>query len=322
MLPTLVSLVLLLFESQSPVERAKALIEAGKLTEARAAIAGLNPSLPEVAYLDGLMHYRARQYPAAIESLTRATKAPESSAIYRESVQMLGLSFYLSGRLKDAIPWLEKAAESGARGPDVFYMLGNSYIQAVEPDKARGAFARMFDVSPDSAAAHLLTARMMVRQEFEDHAEKEAARALEIDPKIAGAHFLLGELAIFRAQLDRAIAELRAEIALNPDSGAAYYRLGDAYTRREDWPSAIPLLQKSIWLNPNFSGPYILLGKSYLKTGDLPNAEGMLRRAVQMDPQNSSAHYLLGQTLVQSGRTEGGRKLMQRSQTLRNDKEK
>ena len=107
--PTLVSLVLLLFESQSPVERAKALIEAGKLAEARAAIAGLNPLLP------GLMHYRARQYPAAIESLTRATKAPESSATYRESVQMPGLSFYLSGRLKDAIPWLEKAAESGPR---------------------------------------------------------------------------------------------------------------------------------------------------------------------------------------------------------------
>jgi enoyl-CoA hydratase/carnithine racemase len=42
--------------------------------------------------------------------------------------------------LKDAIPWLEKSAQIGARGPDVFYMLGNSYIQSVEPDKARAAF--------------------------------------------------------------------------------------------------------------------------------------------------------------------------------------
>ena len=45
--------------------------------------------------------------------------------------------------------------------------------------------------------------------------------------------------------------------------------------------------------------------------------EGMLRQAIRMDPQNSSAHYLLGQTLMQAGRTEEGRKLLERSQQLR-----
>jgi tetratricopeptide (TPR) repeat protein len=134
---------------------------------------------------------------------------------------MLGLSYYLSGHLKDAIPWLEKSAQTGARGPDVFYMLG-SYIQSVEPDKERAAFARMFDVAPDSAAAHLLTAQMMVRQEFEDLATKELQRALQLDPKIPEAHFLLGELSIFRAHLEEGITELRAEIAINPNFGAAY----------------------------------------------------------------------------------------------------
>jgi predicted Zn-dependent protease len=315
--------LVLLMQSQTPLDRAKASIEAGKLAEGRAALAGLDPEQPEVAYLAGLLHYRAREYPAAIEALTKAVKSPESSVTYKEAVQMLGLSCYLSGRLKDAIPWLEKAVQSGVRvGPDVFYMLGNSYIQAVEPDKSRQAFARMFEVAPDSAAAHLLNAQMMVRQEFEDLAEKELERALSLDPRIPGAHFLLGELAIFRARLDEAITQLRAEIALNPDFFAAYYRLGDAYTRREDWDTAIPLLQKSIWLNPTFSGPYILLGKAYWKKGDLGNAEAMLRRAVRMDPQNSSAHYLLGQTLVQAGHAEEGRQMLRRAQELRKDGDK
>jgi len=250
-----VLLLLLLLQTQTPLENARALVDAGKLKEARALLSSVDPAQPEAAYLAGVLHYRAHEYAAAIESLKRAVEAPPATRTYKEAVQMLGLNYYLSGDLKDAIPWLEKAADTGASGPDVFYMLGNSYIQSVEPDKARKAFARMFEVAPDSAAAHLLTAQMMIRQEFEDAAEKEAQRALQIDPKIPEAHFLLGEMAIFRAQLDQAITELRAEIAINPNFGMAYYRLGDAYTRREEWDTAIPLLQKSIWLNPSFSGP-------------------------------------------------------------------
>jgi len=312
----------LLFQAQTPVERAKALIDAGKLGEAREALSGVDRAQPEAAYLDGVLHYRAHEYPAAIESLKHAVEAPPESQTYKEAVQMLGLSYYLSGHLKEATPWLEKAVEKGARGPDIPYMLGNCYIQALDADKARGAFARMFEVPPDSAAAHLVTGQMMVRQQLEDLAEKEVRRALEIDPKIPEAHFLLGEIAIFRARLEEAISELRAEIAINPNFAMAYYRLGDAYTRREEWDAAIPLLEKSIWLNPNFSGPYILLGKAYFKKRDLANAEGILRRALKLDPQNFTAHYLLGQTLVESGRVEEGRALLRRSQELRKDGEK
>ena len=309
--------------AQSPIVHARALIDAGKLKDAREALRGLDQSQREVAYLTGLLHYRSREYPAAIEALTRAvSQAPQDTTIYKESVQMLGLSHYLSGHLREAIPWLEKAEESGAGTAEIFYMLGNSYIQSVDPDKARGAFARMFDVAPDSAAAHLLTAQMMVRQEFEEQAEKELHRAFEIDPKIPAAHFLLGELAIFHAHLDEAISELRQEIALNPDFGTAYYRLADAYTRREQWDTAIPLLQKSIWLNPTFSGPYILLGKAYSKKGDTGNAEAMLRRSLQIDPQNASANYLLGQVLMQTGRADEARKLLERSQQLRKENER
>jgi tetratricopeptide (TPR) repeat protein len=107
--------LLLLLQTQSPVERAKTLIEAGKLTEARQALAAADPAQPDAAYLAGLLHYRAREYPAAIESLKRAVEAPPASVTYKEAVQMLGLSYYLSGHLKDAIPWLERSAQTGAR---------------------------------------------------------------------------------------------------------------------------------------------------------------------------------------------------------------
>jgi len=313
-------LILLLFfqAPQTATARAKALLEAGKLKEARAALAGADPAVPGNAYLLGLIDYRLHDYVPAARMLKAALPSlPEESPDYRETLRMIGQSEYQAGHMAPAIVWLEKARDAGAGGNEVLYMLGNSYLQARQLSKGRACFAAIFGVKPDSAAAHLYTAPMLMRQEFEDDAIRELEAALALDPKLPGAHFTLGEIAIYQAQIDRAIDQLHQEIAINPNFAMAYYRLGDAYTRRDDWAHAIPPLERAVWLDPTYSGPYILLGKSYLKTGDLTGAEAMLRRAVQLDPRNSSAHYLLGRVLIQSGRTEEGKKLLQKSQELK-----
>jgi tetratricopeptide (TPR) repeat protein len=266
----------------------------------------------------GVEFYRRRQFLKTIESLERAvTTEKPGTPEYRETAVLLGQSYYLSARLPEATVWLQKAVNDGVRINEVFYMLGNCYIQQREPAKSRAAFAAMFSVPFDSAAAHLLTAQFMIRQEFEEFAQKELASAIELDPKIPQAHYLLGMMAIFRNELDKGIEEMRQEISINPDFAMAHYKLGDAYTRREDWDAAIPPLQRAVWLNPDYSGPYILLGKAYFKKKDLGSAEGMLRRAIQMDPANYQAHYMLGQVLIGAGKPEEGRKMLEESQKLR-----
>jgi tetratricopeptide (TPR) repeat protein len=271
----------------------------------------------------GVEFYKQRQFLKTIESLERAVAAEKpGSPEYRESAVILGQSYYLSARMPEASAWLQKAVDDGVRINEVFYMLGNCYIQQREPVKSRAAFAAMFGVPFESPAAHLLTAQFMIRQEFEEFASKELARALELDPKIPQAHYLTGMIAIFRNELDKGMEEMRQEIAINPDFAMAHYKLGDAYTRREDWDSAIPPLQRAVWLNPDYSGPYILLGKAYFKKKDLGSAEGMLRRAIKMDPANYQAHYMLGQVLMQAGKAEEGRRMLEESQKLRGSGDK
>jgi tetratricopeptide (TPR) repeat protein len=266
----------------------------------------------------GVEFYKQRQFSKTIEVLERAvaTEKPGTPE-YRESAVILGQSYYLSARLPEATLWLQKAVNDGVRINEVFYMLGNCYIQQRDPGRSRAAFAAMFSVPFESAAAHLLTAQFMIRQEFEEFAQKELASAVELDPKIPQAHYLLGMMAIFRNEIDQGIKEMREEISINPDFAMAHYKLGDAYTRREDWDAAIPPLQRAVWLNPDYSGPYILLGKAYFKKRDLGSAEGMLRRAVKMDPANYQAHYMLGQVLLEAGKPEEGRKMLEESQKLR-----
>jgi tetratricopeptide (TPR) repeat protein len=309
----LLLVLLLAFQADAPLERARQLVAEGKMREAEKLLGEMDQSLPAVAHLTGLVHYNLREYGKAIDALKRI--ADQDSG----AVLLIGQSYYLSGRPSAAIPWLERVRpQSGARH-EVAYMLGNAYLQSRQTEKAVGAFAEMFSVPSDSAAAYLIAAQMMVRQQMEREAERVAAQALQLDPKLPGAHLLLGELLIFRAQLAEGIAELRKEIALSPANATAYYKLGDAFTRQEMWDEAIPLLQKSVWLNPTHSGPYILLGKAYFKKHELTNAEGMLRRALQLDPQNYPAHYLLGQTLLQAGRPDEAKEMLKKSQELRSE---
>ena len=207
--------------------------------------------------------HRLAEAVTQFEAVIRSEKP--GSPEYQESSLLLGQSLYLQSKYADSIPWLERALSGGQPAPEGAYMLGNACMLSGRAEDAVKAFARLFQVSPDSAAARLTTARMMMHHELPDEAAKQAKAALAIEGKTPEAHFLLGEVAIGRGDIPSAIAELKAEISINPGFAMAYYRLGDAYSRTEDWDEAMPPLEKSVWLNPNFSGPYILLGKGYFK---------------------------------------------------------
>lgn len=302
------------------IENARRLIETGKTAAAIELLtdASKTSNKAEISYLLGLAYHQQRDYIRAVEHLSAAIKAmPETEGNYRHAIQLLGISHYLLGHHKEAIPYLEKASRLIPDSAEITYALGTCYIQTRNPDKSREAFARMFKVQQSSAAAYVINAQMMVRQQFEELAEQELKRALELDPKLPQVNFLLGEMAIYHAEIDRGVALLQKEIEINPAFAPAYYRLGEAYSRQLKWDEAIAPLQKSIWLNPYFSGPYIVLGKVYLKKEELPNAESMLRRAIQMDPNNFSAHHLLAQALQRANRPEEAKREFETAEKLR-----
>lgn len=300
------------------IAEAQTLIDKGRPAAAVAKLQALDPAAqPLVARLLGVAYYHANEHAKAIEQLRAALPKLAPGSIERaEAVQVLGLSLYLAGHIPDSVPYLEETRAVAPSNAELAYVLGMAYIHTRQPDKARETWARSFKVPPDSAAAHLVTARMMVRAEFDEAAEEELKKALAKDPRLPHAHFLLGQTALFRGRLEESVALLQQELALNPGDAMAFYRLGDAYSRQLKWDEAIAALQRSAWLNPYYSGPYLLLGRAYMKKGQPAAAEGMLRRAIQYDPNNKAAHYLLGQLLQQAGRTEEARRELETAERL------
>lgn len=312
--------------SQAPVPSAASdslatarnLLDQGKTDEAIAGLEDLSRKAPATPGLEaalGKAYYEKRDFLKASQHLEIAVKQNPNDG---ESIQLLGLSYHLLNHVQQAIPLLEKVQSMLPR-PDVTgsYLLGLDYLQSLQDDKARVAFARMFSVPPDSAQAHLVLAQMMIRHEFEDKAIRELLKALELNPSLPMAHFLLGEMYLFKSQVEPAIAEFKKELAEDPVLWLAYWRMGDAYTRLEQWDAAESALKQAVWLNPDFTGPYILMGKVELKKGDPELAAGFLERALKMDPNNSFTHYILGEAYQKLGRKADADREFGLTQSLR-----
>jgi predicted Zn-dependent protease len=221
-----------------------------------------------------------------------------------ESAQMRGLTLFRLGRAADAIPLIESSRGRIPGQADPNYMLALCYMDTRRYDDARHAFAAQYGFPADSAAAYLVSARMLLRREYVPIAQQYAQKSLDLDPSLPLAHELLGEIALAGNHLDVAIAELENERTRNPLEPTIYDRLGDAYVRAARYDDAEKTLQQAILLQPNSTGPYILLGKTLLKKSDPVGAATYLQRAAQLDPANYMTHSLLGQAYRAMGRNQ------------------
>ncbi len=285
------------------VAEVRSLMAEGKLDDARRELDLLAREQPEpagVERLRGIVDYENNQMTEAEAAFGRAI-AEDSSDL--EAMQMRGVVLYRMGKPAEAIPLLEKAhAAEPIANADPNYVLGLCYISTERYDDARHAFAEQYGFAADSAAAWLVTARMLFRQEQTAAAETDAQKASRLDPRLPLAHQLLGEIALAKGDLPGAIAELEQERAIDPLDGETYDRLGDAYLRSGQAARAQQALDRAVLLEPNATGPYILLGQTLLDEKDPLTAAMYLERAVKMDPSNSMAVMLLGRAFTAAGR--------------------
>lgn len=250
----------------------------------------------------GLAFYALNRLPEADAAFAAALQADAHDL---EAAQMRGMTLFRMGKPAAAIPLLEGAREMQTRSKvDPSYLLALCYMDTRRYDDARRAFAAQYGFPPESAAAYLLAARMLLRREYLPIAQEFATKAVALDERLPLAHSLLGEIALAGNHLDEAIAEFEQERQRDPLEGSVYDRLGDAYSRAARYGEAQQSLQRAVLLEPNATGPYILLGKVMLKRQDPVGALTYLQRAVAMDDGNYMTHSLLAQAYRGLGRPD------------------
>ena len=223
----------------------------------------------------------------------------------RKQPSCLECPYYAGGHPADAIPLLEKVQGWISRANvDGYYILGICYIQTKNYDQARAAFAKMFDVPADSAAAYLFTARMLLRQEYDPIAEEYAQRAATLDPKLPLVHYLLGELyplQITPSRIDRGIPE-----GAGNQSGARCDLLqtrrcllaSAEIRRRTTTVAALHLARCDVERAVHSDGQGAREKRGLRPGGDRAEACGT------MEPNNPTTHHLLGQAYRDMGKKE------------------
>ena len=271
-------------------------LEHGKSAEAIASLEALANAHPDQKGLQhdlGLAYYRTGKLVEARKVFERAIAADPKDM---ESVQLEGLTLYRLGQPEAAIPYLQRVREfTPNANADASHVLGLCYLNSRRFDEARQAFAAEYSVQPESGAAYLVLAKMMMAANLPDQGSEAAQKALTISPSLALAHFAIGEVALYKSDVDRAIKEFQAERVINPGYAPVYERLGDAYLRSNKFDAAQEALMQSLALDTTSTGPFILMGKVLLRKNDPENAATYLKHAEKMDPSSFIAHTLLGQ---------------------------
>jgi tetratricopeptide (TPR) repeat protein len=307
--------------ARADIKRADTLLSQGKPDDAVAVLTRLGekePKLPGLEAKLGKAYFQGRKFQQAASHLQVALQQASDDW---ESTQLLALTYYSLGNCPQALPLLLTVRAHLANGEiDGPYLTGVCYLKTQQWENARAAFAEMFGTPQGSAMAHLMLAKMMVRQRMEERSVPEIQKALELDPRLPMAHFLLGEIYLYQTNPQRALEEFKKELEINPTVWLVYWRLGDAYTRLEKYDEAEKVLKEAVWLNESFTGSYLLLGEVELKKGNLELGARFLERALKLDPQNDYAHYSLARAYQQMGRTEDANRHFEITRSLRAEK--
>jgi tetratricopeptide (TPR) repeat protein len=291
--------------AQGDTATAAKLIAVGRLDEAAGYLEKLSLEQPEAAGVERMLGYVYYERSELNKAEMAFRKALAQDPHDLKSMQMLSITLFRLGRSADAVPILEQKRKlGGARNGDSDYLLGLCYMDVERYDDARRMIASEAHMSSESAAAYLLTARLLLRREYLPAAENAGQKALALNPRLPLGHELLGEIALARNDVAQAIADFNEERAVNPLYGGLYERLGDAYFHAGNYSLALQALERAVLLEPNTTGPYILLGKVFLQRQDPVTATTYLQRALHLDPGNYITHLLLGQAYHATGRTQ------------------
>ena len=237
----------------------------------------IEPNFYLAQYSHGWTLIRQKEYPEAIESLTKAIKyaksLPESEykrrALSQAWRQISGAHFH-SGQYKESLQTLEKAIEYTPKDFILYQWKTEILRQLGLYQEALEAVNKAIKMNPDNSFGYFRRAYARVDLENSEKATWE------------------------EKDYEEAIADMNKALELNPGNILYYSFIGEIYTRKEDYAKAIEYLTKAIEAEPDFAKVYAMRGLVYAKQGNRQKFTEDLERALRLQPDNGELYQYRG----------------------------
>jgi tetratricopeptide (TPR) repeat protein len=202
----------------------------------------------------------------------------------------LGQLLIASGKAREAIPFLERAAAKEPGNYENAYDLALANAQAGNYAIARDEAAKLLATHDQANLHHLLGD---VHEKLGDSLEavRHYQRAAELDPSESNLFDWGAELLLHHAP-EPAVEVFSKGNRLYPGSARMLLGLGAAYFARGAYDEAIQRVCSASDLNPNDPVPYLFLGEIE-QAQTVPSNELVekLRRFLTLQPENADANY-------------------------------
>lgn len=230
----------------------------------------------------------------AAQALSGTIRADEAIRFAREAVRLWpgwaeahcreGLVRIEDGQEEAGLAALGRALACPSVSADVFYAVGNLYLNREAPDEAVRYLEEALRLRPgfSFAANNLGNAYKALKKP--EQALAAYRQAIESDPKNPNPHNALGVLMEERGDAAGAIAAYQQAIDANPHYFEAHYNMGLLLMKRGQAREAAAEFLLASRLNPRFAMAYFKLGEALYSLGQYDRARASYRRATALDP--------------------------------------
>jgi choline-sulfatase len=232
--------------------------------------------------------YRAVAYAAsgqhakAVDDLRSLEKAGSLTA---EDLIVLGDCLRASGRSREALEALDRAARLQPKSPQPWLSRGNVLLKEGKSEEARAAFERVLALAPDQIEALRGLGDLALLRGDTFAASERYGRILLVDPGDAGAMVKIGVIRAREGRTDDAVVLFRKAVEREPRNSDALLYLAGALASSGRAAEAAPVFERALAAGPPTTMALNGLALTRLELGDRSGAAAAFRESLRLDPR-------------------------------------
>jgi len=222
----------------------------------------------------------------------------------------LGLAYYKSGQLEEAVHIFEGVHKQIPGDLQVILLAGDCYLRLGDLKRVIDLLTPVVPAYPENRAVNYMLGMALIRSGDVAKGEGLVNDILREGGSAEG-HFVLGTVAFMAKDYPNALKEFSQAIAINPDLASLYSYYGQALLFTGDAEGAITAFQKQLASDPNDYDANLRLAEILFHRHEYAGALPLYERALRVRPGSAEAAYGLAELDLRASQPEKARRRLE-----------